>query len=76
MRRIAWTFAARIGDKYQIRLTRPNLSFVNFGVRWNWYISEIYIIANLLIAEWVINHWLVIIKKKQQQQHFIVIETL
>ena len=23
MRRIAWTFAARIGDKYQIRLTRP-----------------------------------------------------
>ena len=25
MRRLAWTFAARIGDKYQIRLTRPNL---------------------------------------------------
>ena len=24
MRRFAWTFAARIGDKYQIRLTRPN----------------------------------------------------
>ena len=24
MRRLAWTFAARIGDKYQIRLTRPN----------------------------------------------------
>ena len=23
MRRFAWTFAARIGDKYQIRLTRP-----------------------------------------------------
>ena len=23
MRRLAWTFAARIGDKYQIRLTRP-----------------------------------------------------
>ena len=22
-RRLAWTFAARIGDKYQIRLTRP-----------------------------------------------------
>ena len=22
MRRLAWTFAARIGDKYQIRLTR------------------------------------------------------
>ena len=23
MRRLAWNFAARIGDKYQIRLTRP-----------------------------------------------------
>ena len=23
MRRLSWTFAARIGDKYQIRLTRP-----------------------------------------------------
>ena len=26
MRRLAWTFAARIGDKYQIRLTRPTYS--------------------------------------------------
>ena len=25
MRRLAWTFAARKGDKYQIGLTRPNL---------------------------------------------------
>ena len=24
MRRLTWTFAARIGHKYQIRLTRPN----------------------------------------------------
>ena len=24
MRRLAWTFAARIGDKYQIRLSRPS----------------------------------------------------
>ena len=24
MRRLAWTFADRIGDKYQIRLARPN----------------------------------------------------
>ena len=29
MRRLAWTFAARIGDKYQIRLTRPNYSSDN-----------------------------------------------
>ena len=27
MRRLAWTFAARIGDKYQIRLARPNWQF-------------------------------------------------
>ena len=26
MRRLAWTFAARIGDKYQLRLTRPKTS--------------------------------------------------
>ena len=25
LRRLTWTFAARIGDKYQIRWTRPNL---------------------------------------------------
>ena len=31
MRRLAWTFAARIGDKYQIRLTRSNLHS-NFAV--------------------------------------------
>ena len=28
MRRLAWTFAARIGDKYQIRFTRPIYRFV------------------------------------------------
>ena len=28
MRRLAWTFAARIGDKYQIRLARPMLKMV------------------------------------------------
>ena len=27
MRRLAWTFAARIGDKYQICLTRPKVSW-------------------------------------------------
>ena len=27
IRRLAWTFAARIGDKYQIRLARPNRSW-------------------------------------------------
>ena len=29
MRRLAWTFAARIGDTYQIRLTRPKLYHQN-----------------------------------------------
>ena len=35
MRRLAWTFAARIGDKYQIRLTRPISN-------WRWYIFDKY----------------------------------
>ena len=30
MRRLAWTFAARIGGKYQIRLTRPNWLFQTY----------------------------------------------
>ena len=29
MRRVAWTFAARIGNKNQIRLTRPNFKWIN-----------------------------------------------
>ena len=29
MRRLAWTFAARIGDKYQIRLARPNSTVIS-----------------------------------------------
>ena len=32
MRRLAWTFAARIGDKYQIRLTRPIWSSINCNI--------------------------------------------
>ena len=32
MRRLAWTFAARIGDKYQIRLTRSTCSWTHIGV--------------------------------------------
>ena len=31
MRRLAWTFAARIGDKYQIRLTRSIYISVKYG---------------------------------------------
>ena len=31
MRRLAWTFAARIGDKYQIRLTGPNYKWFRWG---------------------------------------------
>ena len=30
MRRLAWTFAARIGDKYQIRLTRSKSALITF----------------------------------------------
>ena len=31
MRRLAWTFAARLGNKYQICLTRPNCLFFLFS---------------------------------------------
>ena len=33
MRRLAWTFAACIGDKYQIRLSQPNYDHVCHGRR-------------------------------------------
>ena len=33
MRRLAWTFTARIGDKYQIRLTQSKLSGPGIMVR-------------------------------------------
>ena len=42
MRRLAWTFAARIGDKHQILLTRPNYSCMRIEetlrpTRWTLY---------------------------------------
>ena len=39
MRRLAWTFAARIGDKYQIRLMRPIYYCMAF-VKWWRSISQ------------------------------------
>ena len=36
MRRLAWTFAAYIGDKYQIRLTRPKLFWLTLGPHRCW----------------------------------------
>ena len=36
MRRLAWTFAARIGDKYQIRLARPNFNSFNHNWATSW----------------------------------------
>ena len=32
MRRLAWTFAARIGYKYQIRLTRSNCTYILINI--------------------------------------------
>ena len=45
MRRHAWTFAARIGDKYQIRLTRPNCKFASNKKNYSAY--------NSLVTHWV-----------------------
>ena len=39
MRRLAWTFAARMGDKYQIRLTRSNYYEVRSFIDWS-FVSE------------------------------------
>ena len=36
MRRLAWTFTARIGDKYQIRLTQPKLMILQYSDRLVW----------------------------------------
>ena len=38
MRRLAWTFTARIGDKYQIRLTRSKC-FVGDFINHQWFFS-------------------------------------
>ena len=38
MRRLAWTFAARIGYKYQIRLTRSKWFYKQL---WSWFINTI-----------------------------------
>ena len=37
MRRLAWTFAARIGNKYQIRLTRSTCKNIMLK---NWYLNQ------------------------------------
>ena len=44
MRRLAWTFAARIGDKYQIRLARPTSYSLNCTV-------------HRLSVDWVSDEW-------------------
>ena len=55
MRRLAWTFAARIGYKYQIRLTRSNYCPLN----WFWCKSlEIYL--------WVSSFFVLIRQKKNK----------
>ena len=47
MRRLAWTFAARIGDKYQIRLTRSKCSTEGFFFRSTLF--KIFWVCNYLV---------------------------
>ena len=54
MRRLAWTFAARIGDKYQIRFTRPN-GWLCWGLTSQSTIFQSY--RDGAIASWVINQY-------------------
>ena len=49
MRRLAWTFAARMGDKYQIRLTRPNWSLL---LKFNDVNNQ-----QLITGHWILNRY-------------------
>ena len=52
MRRLAWTFAARIGDKYQIRLTRSkwhNTSYIRAVELW-WLFGKVYTLGIMVIV--------------------------
>ena len=55
MRRLAWTFAARIGDKYQIRLARPicfktviasNMILIKSQYVWKPFACKIHLVQN------------------------------
>ena len=54
MRRLAWTFAARIGDKYQIRLTQSNYNVTMYQHFKNAY-TRFYNEFKLLLAFDIIN---------------------
>ena len=48
MRRLAWTFAARIGDKYRIRLTRSNYNCVETV----WWCCRVHYIRRKPLTSW------------------------
>ena len=62
MRRLAWTFAARIGDKYQIRLTRSNYTF--HSLIWYHAIGNTFFVLSVLL--WHLN-WV----KVSKPNHFL-----
>ena len=56
VRRLAWTFAARIGDKHKIRLTRPSCkSHWTFQKRYfvNWQVNKGHLVIGGPMAEWL-----------------------
>ena len=56
MRRLAWTFAARIDDKYQIRLTRPNTSVMIYG--FGWTLTQICLVDSSILINWTSSFWI------------------
>ena len=46
----AWSFAARIGDKYQIRLTRPKYSLVFLSILQYFVINLNYVVIESIIV--------------------------
>ena len=64
MRRLAWTFAARIGDKYQIRLARPIYLLIVIFMKWTLIVSQIWLRLNgsglLSLFDCLLNSWVCI----------------
>ena len=57
MRRLAWTFAARIGDKYQIRLTRSKYSYRYMAKPLDHKrrpLTHMYLMRSILVSNWSI----------------------
>ena len=75
MRRLAWTFAARIGDKYQMCLARSNLFGKNDEncVKYHNYCCQFYVIGHfnkIMLPKAKLLNWKKDIQKFSEGQEF------